>query len=119
MKKAEFWKIIKLINWDGDYKRCSETLKELVKNGTIPKLKEFKNFYNSIVKAINTETRRRIAEEQDSFEPYVSYGADDTHFMDLPAELIGRGEEEVNKYLSGKYLVPYEARECFSYMFQG
>jgi hypothetical protein len=30
---------------------------------------------------------------------------------------IDEGKEEVNKYLSGKYLVPYEARECFSYMF--
>jgi hypothetical protein len=38
--------------------------------------------------------------------------------MDLPAELIGRGKKEVTKYLGGEYLVPYEARECFSYIFQ-
>jgi hypothetical protein len=118
MDKDTFWKIIKLINWDGDNDRCAETLKELVKKGTIPNLKEFKDFYNSIEKAINKETDRRIYEEKESFAPYVRYGSDDCHFMDLPGELIGRGEEEVNKYLSGKYLVPYEARECFSYMFQ-
>lgn len=44
-------------------------------------------------------------------------GADDTHFMDFPAHLISKGEDEVNKYLNGE-VMEWQPVECFAYMFQ-
>ena len=116
MNKKTFWKIIKELNWDGSYKACSKKLLEKHKNNEID-LQDFYNQYMNFVFLINQETERRIDNNKECFEAFVSYGADDCHFIDLPGELIGRGQSEVKKYLAGKYLVSYEPRECFTYMF--
>lgn len=111
-----FWNIIKELDWNGNHKKCSKILFEKHKNKELD-IQEFYDKYVDLVEKINKETQRRNKIDIDSFEEGVLYGSDDCHFIDLPGELIGQGKKEVNKYLSGNYLVPYAARECFSYMF--
>lgn len=117
MSETQFWQIIQDLEWDGDYERCAKVLLEKIKTKEIEEPQDFYNHYSRIEALINAETLRRLDNNQRSFEEGVSHGADDCHFMDLPAELIGRGQSEVAQYLEGDYKVPYEARECLSYMF--
>ena len=84
-------------------------------SGQIENPQEFYNFYNKMKDLINKETEITDL-NMNSFEDWVSHGADDCHYMDLPDELIGRGKKEVDNYLNGG-LVPYEAIECFQYIF--
>ena len=118
MKDEKFWEIIKKLNWDGDYERCEKDLKNMIDKNIIKNPQQFYDTYKKYLDKINAETNRRIENEEDCFRVGVSYGSDDCHFMDLPAELIGRGKKEVTKYLKGSYKIPYETRECFTYMFQ-
>lgn len=116
MKNKQFWTTIKELEWNGNYKSCSKKLLQIHKNQEI-NLQNFYDKYMHFVFLINEETNKRIDCNKKCFHDFVNYGADDCHFIDLPGELIGRGEKEVQKYLNGKYLISYEARECFTYMF--
>jgi len=132
MKKQPkgFWKIIKHINWKEIHDRGDnvETAKERMLEKVSPQsidfitdgegltLEEFQETYEELKELINDETDRRINAKLDSFAKNVSYGADDCHFMDLPAHLIGLGRKAVTDYLNGG-LVKHEVSECLSYIF--
>ena len=91
MTNQEFWKYIKELEWDGDYDKCSNLLREINERDENFNLVSFYLKFNKIWAEINKETTQRIDSGKGSFEQYVSYGQDDCHFMDLPCELIGRG----------------------------
>ena len=121
-QEIEFWAIIKLINW-GEFSVRPDAIgiaKHCLFNGINShdiSLKEFRDIYYSFISTINDETLRRCERGLPSFAPDISHGADDCHFMDLPAHLVGLGKKAVDKYLNGA-LIDFPVVECLSYMFQ-
>ena len=122
LNDVEFWGIIAVIDWRTI---CQENKSyKLARNRLLTSLDEtveyneklFKNDYYNIVSEISKETMERVKSGKSSFAKGVRHGADDTHFMDLPAHLIGLGHNSVDKYLDGE-LVEYPVVECLSYMF--
>jgi hypothetical protein len=112
----DFWSIISKSQWDGDVDATEKRLfGALSESGIEPH--SFRATYHKVIDVINEETNLRIENGDSSFESRVNYGGDGCHFIYLPGELTARGEEEVNRYLDGA-LVPFEAREAFSYIFQ-
>lgn len=115
MTTEKFWEIVKILNWQGNYHECENTMKDLI----LKKVCNFQEFYNHFTVLefiINSETRQRVAHNNPCFAPGINHGADDCHFTDLPGELIGRGPDAVADYLMGD-LVPFEARQSFRYSF--
>jgi len=109
----DFWSIIKELNWDKDHddERCAKDLSQLLNNDK-NKIKKFYEEFFLLQEKIDKETMRRI---ENNLDTGVS-GGDDKHFMDFPAHLISKGENEMNKYLNGQVL-EWQPFECFAYMF--
>jgi hypothetical protein len=109
----EFWTIIKKLNWEKDYnyERCAKDLSQLLNNDK-NKINQFHEEFYALQENINNETMRRVKNNSDT----GIEGGDDKHFMDFPAHLISKGEDEVDKYLNGE-LMEWQPVECFAYMF--
>lgn len=112
-----FWKIIKDINWPSDFSisNAKKRMNSSLRKHNLTK-KEFEDSFRNLRGLINEETSARVDAGKMVFEPGVNHGADDCHFIDMPAHLIGLGQTEVNKYLKGE-IIKWEPVECLSYIF--
>ena len=128
-----FWEIIKYINWKelaeqgrGDTDTARERLLEKLDTPQSIKFitgreevityQVFQDTFEELVSLIQDEVNNR--EDKPCFAKGVAHGADDCHFMDMPAHLVGLGRKSVTDFLEGG-LVEHEVVECMSYMFHG
>jgi len=118
-----FWDIISLLNWRE--KPDVESVRQILQTDSIKLamesneigVEELKMHIDYLRPIINSETKRRVESETPVFSDNISYGADDCHFMDMPAHLIALGEKDVLNYLNGG-VIEFEPVECFLYAFQ-
>jgi len=128
-----FWEIIHHINWKelaengGDTEIARERLLEKVntpqsirfikgKDKTIT-LKEFEDTFDYLTNLIVDEVNNRLEKKKSCFAKGVDCGADDCHYMDMPAHLVGLGRGAVLDFLNGEK-IKHEVTECLAYMFQ-
>jgi len=128
-----FWKVIEYINWKELAERGGNTdlarermlekvntiqsidfIKDKDKNIT---LKEFRDTFEELTGLIVDEVNNRIEKKKSCFAKGVDCGADDCHYMDMPAHLVGLGRGAVLDFLRGKK-IEHEVVECLAYMFQ-
>ena len=117
--QSKFWDYIEKIDWTSAIENQDAVdiaKKRYLQYVPTGEQKRFKQIYYMYHNLINQETNRRGQKGIESFARNVRGGADDTHFHDLPAHLIGRGKIFVEKYLDG-WMVDEEAVECLSYIF--
>lgn len=112
-----FWEVIQHIDWDShyNYNIAKDRLNDFkFQDGCT--IEDFEELFDAISSLITEETVRRVENNERVFKEGISHGADDCHFMDMPAHLIGLGSSKVKAYLDGG-LIDFEPMECLSYMF--
>lgn len=117
LANKDFWHVIETIKWsinlNVEVSRCNmkSALASLENYTKIKFEKEFRN----LMSVINEETDSRVF-PLGIYKPHVTHGADDSTMLDMPAHLIGLGEDAVNGYLNGGK-IGFDPVESLSYIF--